>query len=390
MCGLYGYSTKEGATLTKKQRELRGRILTGLALAMQERGTHSTGVAGVCKEHEWHLLKQAASATEFVKTKEYQNFIAHDPRVVIGHTRFATVGAVINDNAHPFNEGNIVGAHNGSVSNWKDVYPEGTVDSQAIFHNLNQHDNKFKKALKEVRGRFAITWFDQRNTDKLYIVRDVNPLSIVRIPELETYFWASLLYPLQAVLASHFDLSKTTIWTPKDEYVYEMTGQHKIKKTKIEFGKYIAPASTYNYNESWRDTWDKDWNKGKKNVFENRFDDKESEREEILRLTERGNHSRIMDLTEREMRMIDDQGIECQMCQKQIDPENETLSWHSIDEAILCYSCSDALDDWEQCVLLDHDDLLDIKAELMFLDKEEQLEREELEGKAESEVDPYA
>lgn len=377
MCGLYGYITHKNAKLNKKQREMRSNILKGLAIAMQERGTHSTGVAGVCKDH-WCIVKKAASADKLIATDEFKAFLEHSPRVVIGHTRFATIGAVTDRNSHPFNNGNIIGAHNGHVSNWKDVVgneSEAEVDSEAIFHSLDQSNNDFKKALKEVRGKFAITWFDQRDTDKLYLVVDGNPLNIVRVPELQTYFWCSTYYALQSVVGSHVDLEGKTIWSPKPEYVYEFNGIHKIKKTKIEFGKYVYTAPTRSYSSGYQSsyTWNKDTEKAQAPLDDDHDEEFDMYEQDVIRHV--GNNSipflldkvstvaqfnKLDELDDTEMEDILENSNECQFCQAKIDSLNDEMWWHQVEKMIMCYKCAEDLEDWQNYLYLEPQDLTDI------------------------------
>jgi hypothetical protein len=81
---------------------------------------------------------------------------------LMGHTRQPTIGAVTKENSHPFEIGNIIGAHNGMVSNWKmleDKYPERkpfAVDSMHIFAHLNEG-----KDMKELQCYGAIEWIER-------------------------------------------------------------------------------------------------------------------------------------------------------------------------------------------------------------------------------------
>jgi glucosamine 6-phosphate synthetase-like amidotransferase/phosphosugar isomerase protein len=378
MCGLTGYNTKAGVILTPEQKKIRGQILKGLLLACQERGTHSTGVAGVCEEHKWCYTKQATSAEMFIQTPDFKEFINHAPRVVVGHTRFATVGNINNKNAHPFNVGGIVGAHNGHVSNWKEVYSEGEVDSEAIFYALNKHQNNFKKALKEVRGKFAITWFSEDNLDKLYLVVDENPLSLVRVKELETYFWCSTLLPLQSIIGSHFELKGKKFWSPKKEYVYTIDGKHNTTKTPIEFGKYVYsnytgynskscgvnPKASTNY-EDWRAREDKTQEEEKRKI--------EAVARSTLLMggTVAENYSKVMDLGETEMKEIDRLTQEgCGFCSALIDYENNGVYYHQTEHLVMCHHCAEEWGDFSNVLYVDPEDFLSIEAEVFEMEEE--------------------
>lgn len=144
------------------------------------RGPHSTGVLRVHDGGEAHLVKEVGTPWDLIAChgKAFYNgdntkTINGSIKLLIGHNRWATVGAVIAENAHPFHAGNIVGAHNGTL--WdvsrKRLYRNELVgtDSQAIMENLNNHgvDDTFDK----LEGAWAITWYDIKE-DTLNIVRN--------------------------------------------------------------------------------------------------------------------------------------------------------------------------------------------------------------------------
>ena len=233
MCGLYGYITKKGTRLTDSQKEQRNGVLRGLALAMQERGTHSTGIACVSNK-KVTILKKALSAQQLLNLPEFKNLMTLNNNIVIGHTRFATVGEKTDENAHPFEIGNIVGCHNGRITNYSSVYSEAKVDSEAIFYILDKYKNKFKPSFKKIRGSMALTWLNKKDINKVHIMVNDNPLFMIKIPEIDTYFWCSTIHGLVSVVGSHFNIKKNNIWIPKEDIVYEIsTDFGKIKKTKI-------------------------------------------------------------------------------------------------------------------------------------------------------------
>ena len=388
MCGLYGCITKKSHKLTAQQLEKRNAIIKSLAVAMQSRGTHSTGIAGI-NSQEYSYFKQAISADEFIQTEGVSKFLAKNYNIIIGHTRYATVGDINDTNAHPFEHGRIIGAHNGSVSNHSDIKDEHKakfeVDSEAIFYLLDKYNNNYTKAFKELEGRFAITWFDKRQPNKLHIVLDGNPLTIVRVPELETYFYTSEKYALQAIIASHFNLKDKSFWTPHTEHVYEIDTNLGIKKKKVEFKEYVSSYHGGYYSGNYN--WDKgkyDDDEARREIEQYYADEADKEAQRLigdgktykertgydnpfkLNKDERAEWEKIMDLTTADMKKIKIQveGDGCAYCNVLLDMD-EGFYWHEIDKVAVCFACADELDmETKSMTYISPEDYYDITEEL--------------------------
>lgn len=280
MCGLYGYITSENkndSLLTESQKLQKQRILEGLMVCNVSRGTDSTGVATLIKSKgktKWQLLKDTEPSTTFVADKDLQELLKYNPQVVLGHTRFATMGAVTSRNAHPFKWGKIIGTHNGTVSNHAELDNKVDVDSEVIFKLLNKHNNDFTKVFKRLSGQFAIVWTNIEENNVVYLVREDNPLSVVIIPSLKTLFWSSeaihLVGILTAVLGGE---AKYNIFTPKKEVVYRIDNKLQIKKTPVEFKEDVTYVSGYQYGISGEDYYESKEHNGKTITVEDGFDE---------------------------------------------------------------------------------------------------------------------
>jgi len=247
MCGLFGYITNKDTLLTVEQRKKRTRIAIALGISMETRGEDSTGISLIGKKYD--ILKAIKPASKFLP--KIKNSFDFKHNLLIGHTRFATIGAITNRNAHPFLINNIIGAHNGSVDNYLTFDHKGEVDSEVIFAELGKQNNDYKNVLKRLSGSFALTWYNV-GIEKLFIARNTNPLATAYIKEIDTIFWCSEAEYLKPIISTQFDLKKVKIDYPLADYVYEIDFSLKITKKKISFAARAYAGNYYNnghYND---------------------------------------------------------------------------------------------------------------------------------------------
>jgi hypothetical protein len=156
MCGIMGMSWMEGAISPGR----RAILSNHLAIGNDKRGGHSWSVTaldnkeinisrglGNMGDHAWHLA---------------------DTNFYFAHTRFATIGAKTVENAHSFEIGDIIGSHNGAVSNHSELDRKYNrkcdVDSMHIFYHLNE-----KLPLDTIEGYGAIEWVSKKDLTKIYL-----------------------------------------------------------------------------------------------------------------------------------------------------------------------------------------------------------------------------
>ncbi len=173
---------------------------------------------------------------------------------LIGHNRAATKGSVTNENAHPFTHGNVIGAHNGtltSVSKLEDGN-KFEVDSEAIFYNLSKHP--IKDVIGNIQGAYALTWYDQR-TDKMYFIRNSQrPLFFARREDKDVIFWASEAWMLNAALGrcsvKHTEVKELPV---NHLLSFDLSDGSIRERELVDEGEmlgYIPPVTTYHHRQT--------------------------------------------------------------------------------------------------------------------------------------------
>lgn len=156
MCGIVGIISRGSFGFYQSQAQL----LKGMLYADTLRGADSTGVFGVTKNGNVSILKSVLPGYEFVQTKEFDKFMSAMTRhylVAIGHNRKATRGDIKPENAHPFKEEHITLVHNGVI--WGEEQSGYEVDSHALTARIAKEGAV--EALRDIRGAYAIVWYDK-------------------------------------------------------------------------------------------------------------------------------------------------------------------------------------------------------------------------------------
>mgnify|MGYP003133885159 CR=1 FL=1 len=195
MCGIFGFA-KTSNSQSDHQLEILKRTFTYLTEESSRRGTDSTGFS-IMNPVDRYTYKTLTDSVTLTRTNEWQNVIDKIDRktsIVLGHTRFATTGAKIVNNAHPFTIGEVVGIHNGVIYNYNQVarslgktIPQ--VDSEVIFQSLNRLDKS--KAFENINGDFAVAWAKENNTT-LHLARESGrPMVVSYWKKAKVLFFAS-------------------------------------------------------------------------------------------------------------------------------------------------------------------------------------------------------
>lgn len=222
------------------------------------RGPHSTGVfADNLKDKMTYYHKAPVGGPEFLS--DYwggmrKSIDEGGSRWIIGHNRWATIGNVNEENAHPFVEGNIIMVHNGTLSNHEEMKHEVEVDSHALCKEIS--DKGWEEAFNNAEGSWATVWTNFVD-GSLHIMRNYQrPLGYAKITiaAKDYVVFASEMVMVQWLTARH-----RTLPTVKDIKEFEANKLYSWKKEGD--GDLVASVETYtrkskyvyetHYNSHW-------------------------------------------------------------------------------------------------------------------------------------------
>lgn len=156
-----------------------------------------------------------------------------ESNLFLGHLRAATKGVVNLENCHPFNYGDIIGCHNGTLTNWELLKLEHQLDdniemdSKIFFDYLSKNDDY--KILEEFSGAANVLWVDKKQPRKLFIFKHKERTLFrgqINNEEGKIMYISSVEKGLKAI-------GCTNIKAFKDQYLYEIVDGLIVKTTKI-------------------------------------------------------------------------------------------------------------------------------------------------------------
>ncbi|MNQ03994.1 Glutamine--fructose-6-phosphate aminotransferase [isomerizing] [compost metagenome] len=166
------------------------------------RGPHSTGVAAVNIKGEVTVAKQVGTPWDFYEYPSTASLFSKVNNVLLGHNRWATKGAINKRNAHPFEFDTLVGVHNGTLRSTYnlDDYKEFTVDSENLYHHMNNHG--VYDTIPVLNGAFALAWYD-KDLETINLIRNSErTLCYTFSEDKKTLFWASEPWIIQVAASS--------------------------------------------------------------------------------------------------------------------------------------------------------------------------------------------
>lgn len=212
MCGNAGVAGK-----VKFQEE---KAFKNLLVLDSLRGEHSTGIAAINRQLEVDIAKCVGDPYMLFDTKASESIFKQFNHALIGHNRFATTGKVNRKNAHPFEFDNLVGTHNGTLSN-KHAIPNHInfdVDSEALFNHISNVG--LKEAMGLVKGAWALVWWDKKNNSMNFLRNKERTLFYCYSEDSKTIFWASEAWMLVVALSRN-NIKHTEVKPFEENHHYE-------------------------------------------------------------------------------------------------------------------------------------------------------------------------
>lgn len=188
MCGIIGIVLVKGA-LGKRL----GVVLRRCIKNLEYRGYDSVGFAIL----DWNnvlIVRKSKGKIDEVSRK--LGFDDYDGHTGIAHTRWATHGKPSDINAHPHIDctRKIAVVHNGVIENYQELREElskkghvfvSETDTEVVAHLIEEYKKKglstydaFKKAIKRLRGAYALAVIDEDEPGKIFFAKNTSPLII--------------------------------------------------------------------------------------------------------------------------------------------------------------------------------------------------------------------
>ena len=191
MCGIFGCVLREGSAVEQIQEGIK---------RLEYRGYDSVGVAMV----DHGVLQVRKDAGKLDDVSKRLKFSEMKGSIGIGHTRWATHGAPNMINAHPHTDSNgrIAVIHNGVIENFMELKDEliekghsfvSRTDTEVIPHMIEEEmkgdvglRDATLKALRRLKGSYAIAVLSSLEPDKIVCARHESPL-VLGVSENGTY-----------------------------------------------------------------------------------------------------------------------------------------------------------------------------------------------------------
>ena len=227
MCSIFGIGLFNGHTF-KNSASLTG-VVSRLFKVAEIAGKRACGLS-IMREKSVHILRRPLSGSQLVATDEYIDFMnealekdkngTNRVMSIIGHCRLPTQGKAENNlNNHPQVIDDIIGVHNGIITNNHNLFEsfnkvitrKAEVDTEIIFQLIN-HFNKNVKTVDAIQtatpylaGGYACGMQNAKWPHNLYIFRHNNPARILIYKKLGLVLFATREHFITSAFEQYID-----------------------------------------------------------------------------------------------------------------------------------------------------------------------------------------
>ena len=208
-----------------------------------------SGVMWMDKDGNHSHHKRAINAVDFLETRWWNKQSLSSKRFVALHTRYATQGAVSDDNAHPFKHGEFVLMQNGTAgvaphhtSLVPGKYSSCSVDSESVCWAFSEQG--VLDTLDTYRGDGVFMFLNTRLRTFNIIKNDKRDLHVLQVTGKQIFLYATDAYALAlAATRANLPFEKVQVVTNDLWHVFDTNGNYNVIKD-ITVKKYSPPPVT--------------------------------------------------------------------------------------------------------------------------------------------------
>ena len=236
MCGLVGVI---GTTSRANRHVFQDMLCLGA-----KRGPHSTGLIAASRKGAF-VLKDVGMPWDLLRSKEYlDNVPGKNWPVLMGHNRWATIGKVTQQNAHPFWHKHIIMMHNGTLTKGDglDSWYKFDTDSECLAFNIAEHG--IKPTYKKLDGAWTVTWWDQEADEFRVVSNGQRPFIFIHSADKKSVYYASEEWMIRFACEGRGIVLEKQAWHLLSHKLYKFTtkrtGEVDYTSEDLE-ARYVAP-----------------------------------------------------------------------------------------------------------------------------------------------------
>jgi len=243
-----------------------------MLIVNQLRGRDATGVIRISNTGADKWVKRVGPPEFLIETKEYDKEIdVGTTKVLIGHGRAKTLGDNIHRNAHPFDHGDIVGVHNGTLRSHYGMERarDFDVDSDLLYWHINEYGLQETISQLDNAGAWALVYWNRADATLNFLRNAERPLYFAHSEDNKVMFWASEPWYFSVLTRKGISLRKDESGSSFYPLPIETHLAFKIDATKTEPNEIFTLRATKDVKGSVKTTGNF-CNRGSNGSFNNR------------------------------------------------------------------------------------------------------------------------